>query len=195
MNVKTITFLFVSAVSILSFISHAKEPLSTKDIQEARALVKPFGRDLKHALSTSMKSGGPIKALEVCNLQAGPIAKNNSSLSTWDVSRTSLKTRSESNKPDAWEFNVLQLFEKNKAAGEDLKTMEYSEVYTEDGKQVYRYMKPIATAGLCLSCHGVTLANDVKDKVKQLYPNDKATGFTLGDIRGAFSLKKRVDIK
>ena len=68
--------------------------------------------------------------------------------------------------------------------------MEYSETVKDGDKLVYRYMKPIPTAGLCLTCHGGDVSEEVTKKVQLLYPNDQATGFTVGDIRGAFTLQK-----
>ncbi|MFT6919058.1 MAG: hypothetical protein ACJA2G_001693 [Cognaticolwellia sp.] len=62
--------------------------------------------------------------------------------------------------------------------------------FGSDLKSVLRYMKAIPTGGLCLACHGSKLADDVSSKVNELYPNDQATGFKLGDIRGAFTLQK-----
>jgi len=177
-------------LSILPFLANAEIIISSQNEQEARALVKAFGSDLKYVLKASMKSEGPLKALEVCNLQAEPITKKNSSLSGWDIGRTSLKVRNASNTPDEWELNTLHQFEKRKAAGENLKTMEYSETVKEGDKSVYRYMKPIPTAGVCVKCHGVNLGDEVNEKIKLLYPNDQATGFTVGDIRGAFTLQK-----
>jgi hypothetical protein len=185
-----INVLLASTLSLLPFLASAEEIVPSQNIQEARSLVKAFGSDLKHVLKTSMKSEGPIKALEVCNIQAEPIAKQNSSVSGWDIGRTSLKVRNENNVPDEWELNTLHQFEKRKAAGEDLKTMEYSETVKDGNKSVYRYMKPIPTAGLCVKCHGVNLGDEVSKKVKLLYPNDQATGFNVGDIRGAFTLQK-----
>lgn len=192
MNVKIMKILLVSTSLILPFTLYAEEKLSDQYIQKARTLVKLFGSDLKHVLQASMKSGGPIKALDVCNVQAGPIAQNNALLSHWNIGRTSLKVRNEDNKPDVWELSVLQQFEKRKAEGEDLSTMEYSESLIENGERVYRYMKPIATSGVCLKCHGGTITNEITNKVKALYPNDQAIGFNVGDIRGAFTLKKHL---
>jgi hypothetical protein len=57
-------------------------------------------------------------------------------------------------------------------------------------KTVLRYMKAILMSGLCLACHGSKLADDLSNKVNELYPNDQATGFKLGDICGAFTLQK-----
>ena len=194
----TVKMLFTSVLFTLpslanAEINHAEVKVPSQDIAEARALIKAFGGDLKHALTTAMKSDGPIKALTVCNVEAAPIAQQNSALSSWNIARTAIKVRNESNAPDAWEATVLRQFEERKTAGEDIKTMEYAEVIQEGEQLTYRYMKPIATAGLCLTCHGAQVDEAVTTKVRALYPNDQATGFTLGDIRGAFTLKKQLN--
>lgn len=189
----SIKVFLVSTLSILPCLANAGEQVPSQDILEARSLVKAFGSDLKHVLKTAMKLEGPIKALEACNIQAGPIAEKNSSSSGWGIARTSLKVRNENNAPDEWESMTLRQFEQRKSAGEDLKTMEYSETVREGDKLVYRYMKPIPTAGLCVTCHGGDVSEEITTKVKSLYPNDQATGFKVGDIRGAFTLQKRIN--
>jgi hypothetical protein len=52
---------------------------------------------------------------------------------------------------------------------------------------VARVLKPIAIEPLCLSCHGdpASMKDDVKAALKQRYPADKATGYQIGDLRGA----------
>ena len=137
-----------------------------------------------------MKCGGFVNAINVCNLEAGPISETISAKSDWQVGRTSLNVRNAENAPDEWELMTLLKFEQRKAAGEDLKTIEYSEVVTKEGKSVYRYMKAIPTGALCLKCHGGQLDNKVSAKLNELYPYDQAVGFNVGDIRGAFSLQK-----
>jgi hypothetical protein len=180
----------VSTLSILPLLANSGEIATNSDTLAARSLVKAFGSDLKHVLKTSMKSGGPIKALDQCHIQAGPIAQENSLSSDWEIGRTSLKVRNENNAPDEWEMTTLLQFEKRKAAGENLKTMEYAETVKVGDKKVYRYMKPIPTAGLCVTCHGGEMSEEITKKIKSLYPNDQATGFMVGDIRGAFTLQK-----
>lgn len=54
-------------------------------------------------------------------------------------------------------------------------------------------MKAIGTEEVCLTCHGAAIAPAVLEKIQALYPDDKATGFGLGDIRGAFSVSARAD--
>ena len=182
--------LLLCTLIVLPFHSNAATAISDQDLHEARSLVKTFGSELKAALKPAMKTGGPVNAINVCNLQAGPIAETVSTQSDWQVSRTSLKVRNASNTPDEWELKTLLQFEQRKAAGEDLKTMEYSELISKEGQSISRYMKAIPTAGLCLKCHGSQLDDAVTAKLKALYPYDQAVGFNAGDLRGAFSLKK-----
>ena len=54
-------------------------------------------------------------------------------------------------------------------------------------------MKAIPTGGLCLQCHGTAIAPPVAEKLAELYPGDKATGFEQGDLRGAFVITRQLD--
>ena len=62
----------------------------------------------------------------------------------------------------------------------------------EDGRAVYRYMRALPTQELCLGCHGTDdrLSPAVKARLAALYPDDKAVGYGLGQIRGAMTIKK-----
>jgi len=53
-------------------------------------------------------------------------------------------------------------------------------------------MKVIAMQDVCLKCHGSleTIVPQVKEQLSAEYPYDKATGYTINQIRGAFSIKK-----
>ena len=42
---------------------------------------------------------------------------------------------------------------------------------------------------LCLSCHGSELAPDIATQITDLYPEDRAVGFEVGDLRGVFWLE------
>ena len=98
------------------------------------------------------------------------------------------KTRNPANAPDAWENKVLEEFEKRKSNGEDVKPMAYFEAVDMNGKKYFRFMKAIPTAAVCLRCHGENIEPEIMAKLKETYPNDMATGFKLGDIRGAFTI-------
>jgi hypothetical protein len=159
---------------------------------EAREIAKQFVGALKGELQAAMKQGGPLAAISFCNVRAPQISSQVSADVGWDVGRTSLKLRNPKNAPDAWEMDVLERFEARKAAGEDLKTMEYAEIVESDGRKSFRYMKAIPTSELCLTCHGSEIPAEVAAKLDQLYPEDAARGYKEGDLRGAFALSKKL---
>jgi hypothetical protein len=160
-------------------------------IAEAKGIVKEFFTTLKGQLQASMKAGGPVQAIDTCNITAPAIASAVSSSKGWDVARTSMKYRNPDNAPDAWEQKVLAQFEEKKARGADPAKLAHAEVVEQDGKQVFRFMKAIPTAKLCLNCHGgAEIKPEVASKLIQHYPQDKARGYKEGDIRGAFTLQK-----
>jgi uncharacterized low-complexity protein len=162
----------------------------TAHVEASKKGIMALGSNLKGELMTAMKAGGPVEALTVCNEKAPEISKQISAQNNMVISRTSLKNRSADNAPTEWETNVLQDFETRKANGEDLKTMAYSEIVEHDGKQEFRFMKAIPTDAACLVCHGENIAPVIQEKIQALYPDDKATGFSEGDIRGAFVVTK-----
>lgn len=61
------------------------------------------------------------------------------------------------------------------------------------GEQVgsnYRYLQAQGVAGVCLMCHGQSLSEPVQQALRDYYPDDEATGYTPGQIRGAISLSR-----
>lgn len=151
--------------------------------QQAREQIKSFGTDLKKAVKQGMEAGGPVVAIQSCNLQA-PVIADQHSQSEWKVGRTSLKLRNPDNAADAWETSVLQSFEQRLAAGEEMGALEASTL--ENGQ--FRYMKAIGTESMCLGCHGDKLSAPVAARLAELYPADQATGYQAGQLRGAFTL-------
>lgn len=178
-------------ISSLALSAQAAE--ISADHKEARTIVKEFGGQLKPALKGAMKSGGPVAAIDVCNTKAPAIARGLTEKHTpWNVNRVSLKPRGATATPDAWETATLKWFDEQIAAGADPKKLEKFEVVMLDGKETTRYMKPVMTGGLCLTCHGSAkqIPEGVKAKLAELYPNDAATGYSEGQVRGAFSFQK-----
>lgn len=164
---------------------------------ESKAAVKQFMGQLKGELVKAMKSGGPTKAIEVCNTVAPAIAKDMSDKTGWEVGRTSLKTRNANNAPDDWEKMVLQKFEERAANGESPAKMAHFEVVEQNGKEVFRFMKAIGMPPLekapCLKCHGENIDPAITAKLDELYPNDQARGYKPGMIRGAFTITQPME--
>jgi hypothetical protein len=163
---------------------------------EAKKITKAFFDELKGELVKGMKAGGPVTAIGVCNSLAPAIAMKHSQESGWNVARTSLKLRNPANAPDAWETKVLQQFEERRAKGEGPDSLAYAEVVEEGGDKYFRFMKGIVMPPLekmpCLKCHGENLDPNTAAKLDELYPQDKARGYKAGQVRGAFTLKKKL---
>lgn len=188
--------ILASALLSLSLFGQAQpEASNSVDVQqvpqwqqEARSKVKAFAMQLKSTLKQELKTNGPVSAVKVCNEQAPNIAQINSS-GGWQVSRTALEVRNPANQPESWERDILERFETQLANGTDPKTLEYAEVVDNE----FRYMKAIPTGSVCLACHGSEINPELQQHIKSLYPQDQATGFSLGDLRGAFSLTRKLD--
>ena len=162
-------------------------------LADSRATVGEFMKTLKQELMSGMQAGGPVNAISVCNLTAPAIANTYSTREGRTVSRTSLRTRNPANAPTDWQRTVLESFDERNAAGEKPATLEYHEVVKQDGVRELRYMKAIPTAELCLACHGEAVDLNVKNRLAKLYPEDQATGYRAGDIRGAFVVTQTLD--
>jgi len=158
---------------------------------QSQAAIKEFASTLKGSLVAAMKSSGPVGAINVCNNVAPTIASELSKKYDMKIARTSLKVRNPDNAPDNWEKHVLKTFEERKSEGESVKTLTFSEKITGDGSQEMRMMKAIPTGEVCLICHGSNITEPVQASLDKLYPDDQATGFSLGDIRGAFTVRKK----
>jgi Protein of unknown function (DUF3365) len=155
--------------------------------EQASALAAEFIGRLKPQLKQAMEAGGPVNAIDVCSEQAPIIADALSAESGWLVRRVSLNARNASRAlPDSWERAVLVEFDRRQANGESPANIKYSEASNSS----YRYMQAQGTQGLCLVCHGQQIAPEVQQTLDQYYPDDTATGYSLGQIRGAISLAK-----
>jgi hypothetical protein len=158
-------------------------------LEAARAASKELGDALKQQLTAAIAAGGPASAIDVCRTVASQMAEDISHKRGLSIRRTALRVRNPSNAPDPFERKVLEDFVAKIGSGADPATLEYSEVVVENGREIFRYMKAIPTAAApCLACHGTDIKPDVKSAIQESYPNDQATGFKAGDLRGAFSV-------
>ncbi|MDH4133216.1 MAG: DUF3365 domain-containing protein [Gammaproteobacteria bacterium] len=180
----------LTAVALFSIIAPAMAGDTEDRMSASRMAANDLGGALKTALGAAIKEGGAVNAIQVCNTKAPSIAADLSSKKGWKVARTSLKLRNARNAPDAWETKVLKEFDARRAKGEDPATLEHGEMVMAGGKHEFRYMKAIAIPAdaPCLQCHGSNIDPAVSAKLKALYPQDNATGYKTGELRGAFTI-------
>ena len=177
-------------VALLFGITGKADESLDLNLNEGKEIIQAFMGNLQGVLQSRMKSGGPVSAIDACNTIAPQLSGAYSETSAWQVGRTSLKVRNSENVPDAWEKVALEEFDARKVMGEDPMQIVKTEVLEENGQQVFRMMKAIPTGEVCTVCHGSNIAEPVAAKLDELYPNDQARGFEVGDLRGAFSLKR-----
>lgn len=151
-------------------------------LHDSRALAKSFGVQLKAALQTAIATGGPVEAIGVCKDQAPQIAAQLSRQSGARVGRTSRRFRNPGNAPEPWQIAMLEGFEAEMTAENP------SPERIERHADGIRYMKAISMQPVCLVCHGEALSDDVSTALAEHYPHDRARGYALGDLRGAFSI-------
>lgn len=159
---------------------------------EAKTISKIFMKTLKSELKQAMVTGGPLNAIEVCNTKAIPITEEVARNYNVKLRRVSLKNRNPDNTPTLWQKAVLEDFDDRAKKGENIKTMHFSEIVEYNGKKQFRFMKAIPTGDGCLVCHGTNIAPIVQEKLAKLYPEDKATGYKKGQVRGAIVITKEL---
>jgi hypothetical protein len=153
----------------------------------ARSAADTLQRELVTALTDAIAQTGPGGAVNVCKDKAQEIATRMSKDMSVDIGRTSQRVRNPANAPDAWEKEQLASFAAALASGQPAAGMERHVVErAADGWQV-RWMRPIILQPMCATCHGKDIDPGLTEVIGALYPQDAATGFAPGDLRGAFT--------
>jgi len=187
---KSVVFsaLFLLATST----SYAADDIN-KYKEESIAVIGPFAKQLLEANQKAIKESGAPSAIVVCKDIAPALASEASRKNGVKLTRVSLKVRNPMlGTPDAWEQKTLQDFEARLAKGEKPDTIAAAEIVDEPAGKSFRFMKAIALQQGCVGCHGTAdqISPEVKASLAKDYPYDKATGYSVGQIRGAVSIKR-----
>jgi hypothetical protein len=153
----------------------------------ARSAADALQREIFAALTEAIAASGPGGAIGVCNEKAPQIAARLSRQTSVDIGRTALRVRNPANAPDQWEKDQLAIFAAALASGKPAAGMERFKVERgADGWRV-RWMRPIMVQPVCTTCHGKNVDPGLMEVIGALYPADQATGFEVGELRGAFT--------
>jgi hypothetical protein len=164
-------------------------------VEQAAGIADRFGAELMGKLQGAMASGGPVAAVEICQVEAPAIASRLSRETGWQVHRVGTRVRNpHTGQPDAWEQFALQELDRRVRAGEQPGQLVIAATVREPQGDAHRYMRAIVTGPLCLACHGAPeqQSPELRAALAKAYPHDAATGYTLGELRGAFSLRRPV---
>lgn len=141
----------------------------------AAAAVARLKQSLVAELTAAIAAGGPENAIEVCRVRAPELARAAGEPGL-RIGRTSHKLRNPANAAPDWVAPLLARHVSGEAIGEPI-------VVPLDGGRT-GYVEPLLTAPMCLACHGESIAPAVAAKLAALYPEDRATGFRAGELRG-----------
>lgn len=187
-----IRFAGLALLAMLSFAAHGDDGLKAF-ADEARKVSGQLVAQVRGELVKELERTGPIRAITVCKYSVPELTSNISRQTGWRVTRVALRTRNNAiSHPDAWEQKVLLDFERRVAKGEKAEALEYVEAVSEPAGKAFRYMKAIPVLPACLVCHGPAdqLAEGVRAQLASEYPYDKAVDYSVGQVRGAVSVKK-----
>jgi hypothetical protein len=158
--------------------------ISESDMARAAAAVEPLKRELRSALIGALEEGGPERAIEVCQLRA-PEIERLASTGSAVLGRTSHRLRNPENAPEPW----MSVFLEEYLANPDDNEPRAVRLMSGD----IGYVEPIHMKGICMQCHGDRIKPGVKARLRALYPEDEATGFKKGELRGMFWVKLQAD--
>lgn len=178
---------------ILVSCSQKDKPEITEELKTAlRSDAKTFMESLKSVLIKEIQTNGILNTVSVCSDTAQILTNNYGISKGIYIKRVSFKNRNPLNVPDDFESKVLKMFEEQFNKNQLKPESEYVELIEQNGVYKVRYMKPIFVQSECLNCHGTEeqISPQVKDLINKVYPNDKAKGYQMGDLRGAVSIQK-----
>ena len=165
------------------------------DTDAAAAVAKRFQAELQSALMAALVQGGPVQAVTVCRDDAPAIASRLSRETGWQVRRVGTRVRNPfSGSPDAWEQRQLAQLQGRIGSGESAAAISVYERVEEPDGTAERYLKPITVGPLCLACHGAVAGQsaELRAVLQKEYPHDAAVEYAPGDLRGAFSLRRKL---
>lgn len=132
----------------------------------------------------AIQKGGADYAVEFCNEKAMPLTDSLSEKYRVEIQRISAKNRNPKNVASLFDKKILALFEST--------TVPLLKDTLIDTPKGYVYYKPIKIGmPTCLQCHGKP-KEDINEAtastIRKKYRFDKATGYAMGELRGAWKL-------
>jgi hypothetical protein len=149
----------------------------------ARTAAEELKRRLVAAVEAAIAAGGPASAIDVCATTA-PTLTAALSGPTLTIGRTSARLRNPANATRPWVQPLLDGLEKSPPEHRGPRTVELPD-------HTLGVVLPIVAGPLCLQCHGTAVADDVQAALARRYPQDRATGYRAGDLRGVFWVEVR----
>ncbi len=179
----------LTLVLLSGIVCNEARPNQDKHLTFATNVMQDVLPGLVKSLQQKVSESGAAAAVCYCNefapqygktkvVEWSAKARSELNAESFRFRRISSRNRNPQNAPTDAQARILDTWQKGSV----------QPAYFEDAGKFYT-MHPIKlNQPLCLSCHGDSATLDKKSaaEIKRLYPQDKATGYKLGDLRGAF---------
>lgn len=158
-------------------------PDTTEFERRGTALTDLTQQKLQGELQAAMKAGGPANAVAFCASRAQVLMDSLSRASGTQIRRATMRPRNTVDRATALEELALEFYTQRQLASDSLRPT----VDVDNG--VVHYYRPIILGKPCLACHGTLgehIAPETAEVIAAAYPDDRATGYAEGDLRGVW---------
>ena len=174
------------AVNFMSCSSGFSEKEKQEYTVKGQEITQATFKELSANLMAQMTAGGPAQAIPFCHEQASPITEALSKKYDVLIKRTSNKLRSCNNDPTEREIEIIDSYQQLMLENKELKP-----IVEIDKDQKKHFYAPIKIQANCLVCHGKlneTMTVQTDSIIKSIYQFDIAMGYSVGDLRGLWSI-------
>ena len=156
-------------------------------IKKGDSISQTVFRALSGELQQKIRETSIGEAISYCSERAIPLTDSIAREYNAEIKRVATRYRNPVNKASPEEEEILEQFEDNLRQDEEIKPV------VSEFEEYWQYNSPIVMRqSLCLNCHGKPeedIASEDYIAIQLIYPEDKATGFSKGDLRGMWQIK------
>lgn len=166
-----------------SVLSPDLEQWRTAALERGPEIVSQAGKALSGVLLEALQQGGATNALPLCSVQAIPLTAALAQANQVALRRVSHRPRNPINQANDQEIDLIERFSSQLRSG----SKPSPEAVVSPSGAVTFYAPIVINTNLCLRCHGqsgIDLDPQIIPILQERYPQDQATGFALGDLRG-----------
>lgn len=155
-------------------------------VAAARDAASAAFQALSAELGRAIADGGTVAAIPICSDKAGGLLEGVAEEHGLAMLRVSDRPRNPAHAAAPADLKAMESFRANLSGGA---APEPSVERPDDGSTVVR-LPIVLNQPLCLQCHGGgdDITPETSEAIAARYPEDRATGYKLGDLRGIWRI-------